>query len=239
MATIGNVSPSSSSKPLITEIGTEKTPLVQIDNFLDDTFPLLDALKKGPGFHKPKSLFPGFHAPMAIPHVQTIARHLLPMLTDLYDIPANSEPRVGLSFYGLTTLQTHELAPVLSLPHYDFYDDQIFVGLIYLNEGPYEGTGFYQHTSTGYERISAENHEEYGAIAASIEENLKDAEPTYNVQDDHYGEIGRVDYKPNRMAIYPANLLHAPLISKPELLTRDENKGRLTANIEIRFVNPN
>jgi len=87
-------------------------------------------------------------------------------------------------------------------------------------------------------RISADADEEYRARAASLVESLHGSKLSYYVEDDNYAEIGRVDYKPNRIAIYPANLLHAPLTSKPELLTRDENMGRLTANIEIRFVDP-
>ncbi|MGY0650046.1 MAG: DUF6445 family protein, partial [Paraglaciecola chathamensis] len=45
----------------------------------------------------------------------------------------------------------------------------------------------------------------------------------------------QVDYRPNRLVIYPGNLLHSGLIIPDRDISADPTEGRLTANIFIEF----
>ena len=47
--------------------------------------------------------------------------------------------------------------------------------------------------------------------------------------------IGEVEYRPNRMVIYPGNLLHSGLIQPDRDINDDPASGRLTANLFLYF----
>jgi hypothetical protein len=68
-----------------------------------------------------------------------------------------------------------------------------------------------------------------------METNGPPAEKYINASDDHYELIGEVEYRPNRMVIYPGNLLHSGLIQPDRDINDDPASGRLTANLFLYF----
>ena len=55
---------------------------------------------------------------------------------------------------------------------------------------------------------------------------------------DHYEIIHEIEYRPNRLVMYPGNLLHSGLVKPERDLGWDPATGRLTANLFIDFVEP-
>ena len=53
--------------------------------------------------------------------------------------------------------------------------------------------------------------------------------------DAHFELIHQVDYRPDRLLIYPGNLLHSGLIEPDRDLSADPARGRLTANLFLDF----
>ena len=62
------------------------------------------------------------------------------------------------------------------------------------------------------------------------------AEKYINASDDQFELIDKIDHRPNRMAVYPGNLLHSGLIVPERDISGDPAKGRLTANMFIYFA---
>lgn len=219
-------------KMTIAKLGNDKTPLIIIDDFLSDPEVLIDAAVRGPGFKDVRiSYYPGKKGLMLESHIQAIVQNVLPMYIKHYNVPDNMTLQLGSCFYGLATQHPDELNPQQCYPHIDCAGDFYFVAIIYLNEGDFGGTSFYRHVPTGVERVLPDE------VDACFEGTDKvKGEAGYYAGDGDYKIIGTADYKRNRLALYPSNLIHGPAIKNPSLLSDDPRKGRLTANIISRFV---
>jgi hypothetical protein len=109
--------------------------------------------------------------------------------------------------------------------------------LHYLNEGDFGGTGFYRHRPTGFENITAVRKSAYLESAQQYINKQGNPEQQYFTKSTaHYELIHKVEYKPNRLVIYPATILHSAFIDDPERdVSKNPKTGRLSANFFIDF----
>ena len=139
--------------------------------------------------------------------------------------------------FSLVTLKPEQLQPLQRLPHMDNRGPWYFASVHYLNAGDHGGTGFFRHRPTGFERITNERYESFKEAENShFASNGPPAEKYINESDDHFELVAAVGYKPNRMAIYPGNLLHSGLIKPDRDICDDPATGRLTANLFFYFT---
>ena len=225
-------------EPNITLVGNEKTPIGVIDDFLVSLEPLRLAALHGKAFKTPPGAYPGKIAPLLPRHIQTLGNTIVPFMQQLYAVPKHFLPQLGTTYYGLASTAPADLDPVQCIPHVDTYDELNFVALLYLNEGDFQGTAFYQHTQSGFERIGQARAAVHKKIMADQRAKRGLITPGYYKNDGDFKEIFRVTHQPNRLAIYPGSLLHAPLVDNPESLTDSVEHGRLAALLYFRFVNP-
>lgn len=234
-ATRATVNPNRQSKMF--KIGNEKTPVVVVEDFLLSLAPLKEAAVNGPGFTQPDSAYPGKTAPLLSSHIQEIGNTVVPFMQEIYDVPDHFVPQLGTSYYGLAFTPPDQLNPVQCIPHVDTCDDYTYVSLLYINDGDFQGTAFYRYSPSGFERIGPGREGTLQEFARSQESRTVD-NPNYYQNDGDFEEIFRVEYKPNRLAIYPGSLLHAPLVERPDSLVESVDKGRLAALFYFRFVDP-
>ncbi len=235
IATRPKVNPKRQSK--ILKIGNEKTVVGVVDDFLVSLEPLKQGAVNGPGFKKPNSAYPGTTAPLLSSHIQEIGNTVVPLLMEIYDVPEHFVPQLGTSYYGLAFTRPDDLIPVQCIPHVDTNDDHTYVSLLYMNDGDFQGTAFYRHSPTGFERMGPGRKDAYQEVLRSQKSRIID-NPNYYQNDGDFEEIFRVEYKPNRLAIYPGSLFHAPLVDSPDSLVDSVDKGRLAALFYFRFVDP-
>jgi hypothetical protein len=123
------------------------------------------------------------------------------------------------------------------VPHFDNHSPFYFATVHYLNPGRYAGTGFFRHRPTGYERIPEDRYPAYMQAAEShIKAKGLPPEKYIDASDDHFELIAEVEYKPNRLIMYPGNLLHSGLIRPDRDINHDPAKGRMTANLFLYFT---
>jgi hypothetical protein len=227
-----------SRRPEIRLVGDERTPVIIIDQPIGSTEPLIRVAGKHPGFHLDRRFaYPGLRAELPDDYVDAMLPALVPMLREVYEIPESCEHRLIHRVFSVITTQPEDLAVLQRVPHFDTLNPRYFATVHYLNPGTYAGTGIFRHRPTGFERISDARYQAYvSAAEAYMKAHGLPAAQYINGTTDHYELIEEVEYRPNRLVIYPGNLLHSGLIHPDRDIDPDPSKGRLTANVFIDFV---
>lgn len=227
-------------RPDIRIVGNERTPVVVIDRPITAVDVLVDAARQDGRFHVDRrSAYPGVRTRLPDEYVDTIVPPLASLLREVYQVPASLEHRVCEQLFSLVTTPPEDLGVLQRVPHFDSLERWYFATVHYLNAGPYGGTGIFRHRPTGYERISDDRYEDYVAAAEAHMKTNRLPEAGYITSStDHYELIEELAYEPNRLLVYPGNLLHSGLVQTGRDIDWNPETGRLTANLFIDFVEP-
>ena len=226
--------------PDIRIVGNERTPVIVIDQPVLATEKLLEAASHHPGFHVDRRFaYPGIRARLPDDYVDIIVPELLSVIREVYDVPRSLESRIIHRLFSLVTTPPEDLGVLQRVPHFDTQNRYYFATVHYLSPGTYAGTGIFRHRPTGFERISGDRYQAYvQAAEAHMKANgLPPAEYICS-STDHYELVAEIDYRPNRLLVYPGNLLHSGLIQPDRDINWNPATGRLTANLFIDFVEP-
>jgi hypothetical protein len=219
-------------------VGNEKTPVVIIDDPIQSTDALIEyALQQADFDSSGDSSYPGIRADLPSAYADALGPQLIGMISHVFKIPPSARPHLVHQLYSLVTQQPAQLEPLQRLPHTDNRSPYYFASVHYLNTGDHGGTGFFRHRPTGFERITNDRYDAFkDAEKSHIAANGPPAEKYIDATDDHYELFAEVEYKPNRMAIYPGNILHSGLIRPDQDINADPATGRLTANLFFYFT---
>jgi hypothetical protein len=134
--------------------------------------------------------------------------------------------------FSMVTHAPESLSANQRAPHFDDTDPNYLALLHYLSPTPGTGTAFYRHRATGIERVTAENVD--ALVTLFKLEGAQWPDGYINGSNQWFEEIGRVEARPDRLAIYQGSLLHSGLIPSDMPLNDDPLTGRLTANLFVR-----
>jgi len=227
-------------RPDVRIIGNEKTPVVVIDDPIPSTAGLVDHACAHARFDSDgRFAYPGIRAELPREYVEAITPELVAVIRDVYKPPPRLEFQLVHQLFSLITQPPGELAPLQRVPHFDNHSPYYFATVHYLNPGNYAGTGMFRHRPTGYERIPQNRYPSYvKAAEAHIRAHGPPAAKYINASDDHFELIAELEYRPNRLIMYPGNMLHSGLIEPERDITGDPATGRLTANLFLYFSEP-
>ena len=156
----------------------------------------------------PCPLYPGIRTSLPDDYVEILLPALLPLLREIYAIPDAFEHELIRGQFSLITTPPEDLGVLQRVPHIDDMKSRYFATVHYLNAGTYAGTGIFRHRPTGFERISDERYPDFVAAAeAYIKANGLPAAGYIDASTDHFELIEEIEYKTNRLLIYPGNLL--------------------------------
>jgi hypothetical protein len=134
-----------------------------------------------------------------------------------------------VSFFSIVSKRRENLLPLQRIPHYDSTDPRVFAAVIYLFDRANSGTSFYRHRTTGYERIGADNEDNY---KIGLNRNMKNLGPPAreytNGSNALFERTHSVDSAFNRIVIYSGNVLHAADIDGSLFNENDDSQWRLT-----------
>lgn len=225
------------SRMTVQYVGIERTPVVVLDDFLLDTQHLIRHAEQNVKFESIQStLYPGIRTILPKEYVLTSLQALFKKLYEIFEVPSHLTLKPLGIYYSLLNLSPAELSSMQRIPHFDTNRSYYLALLHYLNPMPHGGTGFFRHIETGFERINEQRSTKYlqavkGKLAC-IERDYQG----YCVASNNYFEMyHQIDYQPNRMLIYPGNLLHSGLVNLATDIDPNPATGRLTANIFIEF----
>lgn len=222
--------------PVINYIGNMNTPIVIVDNFSLNPQEIRSHACTLARYQPDESTYyPGVRA--LLPK-QVVVDYLAPILKGLcsiYAIPEHLKPAPKNSYFSLITTQPDDLLLVQSIPHVDTVSPYVFAVLHYIDEGHHGGTGFFRHIPTGFERLTAENESQYCEETNRYMGSHTAPTGYCGNNSDLYELYYQIEYRPNRLVIYPGNLLHSVVVDETNDISADPTNGRLTANLFVEF----
>jgi len=223
--------------PDIRLVGNEQTPVIVIDQPIVATEPLVRDATQHAGFHFDRRFaYPGLRAQLPDRYVDSLMPVLVPLLYEVYNVPATLGQRVIQQVFSLITTPPEDLTVLQRVPHFDSLRPNYFATVHYLSPGKYAGTGIFRHRPTGFERISDARYQTYATAAEShMKTRGLPAAAYINASTDHYELVEEIEYEPNRLIVYPGNLLHSGLVCPDRDISPEPSNGRLTANLFIDF----
>ena len=218
-------------------VGQGGTPVIVIDDFGLDLKDLIDyacdSTEYGPDAG---SMYPGLRGRLPKSYTREVLKQLYRLFFSVYSIPASQGMKAVNAFYSLITTPENELEPNQCLPHFDSNRPNYLAILHYLNDGDYCDTGLFRHRESGLERITDNCLDEYLQIRDACTATLGQSDKGYiNGSNDQFELYHRIDYRPNRLVVYPGCLLHSGLVNPGIDVNPDPRTGRLTANIFVDF----
>lgn len=219
-------------------VGIEQTAVIVADDLLTNCQTLIDIACQNTRFSAgERTAYPGVRSPLPDEFITSLLEKLLPEMRAVYALPKTMEPRQYYGLFSLVSTPEQDLKILQRVPHCDSRDPYYFAIMVYLNAGLHGGTGFYRHNPTGFERI---NNERFASYVQKAEDFMAHhglpKENYYQANDGHFSLIGEVEYRPNRLVVYPGNLLHSGLINPQTDISADPGCGRLTANIFVAIA---
>ena len=221
----------------VRQVGRERTPVIVIDDFAEDTSDLIECACAAADYEPDTtSRYPGLRAKLPRGYVIAVLNALFPLLQQVYRVPPGLGMKPVNTVYSLITTPESELTPRQCAPHFDSTRPFYLAVLHYLNAAIHCDTGLFRHRQTGLERITDEVVDVYiRAREAHAQENGPPPRAYISGSNDQFELYERIEYRPNRLVVYPGNLLHSGLVDPAVDIDRDPRSGRLTANIFVDF----
>jgi hypothetical protein len=213
----------------VERLGREGEPLVIIDNFTGQP-ERLRAMGLAAQYHPAGVDYPGIRA-LADPSYLDLRRELMmQVMARVFGLARGISCEIAA--FSLVTLAPEELTLRQRIPHHD-HSDAGRVAIMHYLDGPASGgTAFFRHRRTGFEAITPAREAAFAAALAEDEREFGPPPPGYPLGDsDAYEQIGAVEARPDRMALYRGRQLHSGIIPDPAALSADPAKGRLTVNM--------
>lgn len=217
-------------------VGAEKTPVITIDNWLNNAYSLKEYAPQDSGkWVAPTTLYPGLWTQTPESYVPALMTTLRPMIKKYFGVK-KEQPKHIFSCYAIITKSPEELSNYQRIPHFDTLETPQIAVLHYLCGEEYGGTGFYRHRKTGYETITRERWGEYRTVVEQELKELEKSKPCYFDEANSYFEkIAAYRVKFDRLLVYPSQILHTGLVKTPHRDKDSIGSRRLTVTTFISY----
>lgn len=210
-------------------VGREKTPLLVIDNFIQDAQSLVDFCVANTCFNKVDNFYPGVR--MAAPgnYIRAINHYLAELFSNIFGLNQNNVAG-GKALYSMVVTPPDQLEINQCLPHIDSYLSGDLACVHYLCGKEKGGTSLYRHRKTGYEKITSETIDHYKQSVVDEGALQLERKSYMNGSNNYFEQIAEIDALFNRMIVYPSNILHSGNIAADFDFDPNPATGRLTLN---------
>lgn len=210
-------------------IGSERQPIIVVDNFVADAEKLINYLIENETLQVTKGLYPGLRAETPAVYMELMRAALGEIICSTFKILPQNVDYLE-SFFSIVATQREELKLPQRIPHIDGTNPNDIAFLHYLCDEKYGGTSFYRHRSTGHEFV---NQDRFHRYIKTLENEIALAglptPPQYmNGDTALFERICSVKAKFNRLIIYRGTSLHSGDISPDYPFNIDPRTGRLT-----------
>jgi hypothetical protein len=220
----------------VVRIGTERSPVVVIENFLKDAEELCELAASSAVFRPVEGVvYPGHRAPLPARYEATFRRHLEQSVREIFGFGTQNIVRSQGDF-SIVTVRPENLQVVQRVPHFDGTEQGMIAGVHYLCPASKGGTSFYRHRRTGYENITEARNGLYLRTLKEEARTMGLPPVAYtNGETAQFQRIASFDAVFNRMLIYRGSILHSGNIAPDFDFDPDPRTGRLTANTFYLF----
>lgn len=223
--------------PSVRYVGRERTPVVVMDEVMEDVQPLITLASQWAVFSEERGAgYPGQRAVLPSGYSRELLSLVEPVIRDVYSVESTSTMQCFRQLFSMVTRPESELSVGQRVPHFDTRRPFYFAVMHYLNTGSFGGTGFFRHKPTSYECITEKRFPKFVEQAeAYVKENGMPPARYCRGSEGQFELMDSIEYRSNRLLIYPGNILHTGLIDPVRDLGSSPAKGRLTANIFVDF----
>jgi len=224
-------------KPQLQRVGIGQSPVVIIDEFSGALEQILKIAENLAPYPFATNYYPGVRRKItradeaAATYVIDTCERAGQFIAGAFDI--DRFDLLEASFSMITTRPSALTMPQRA-PHYDTTDQKHLALLHYLRLPAETGTAFYRQRSTGIERVTESNLEQFVATAKSEVATLPLDSGYIDGSNQFFEEIGAIEGVPDRLIIYQGSLLHSGIIPPTMTLSADPRLGRLTANLFLQ-----
>jgi hypothetical protein len=210
-------------------IGTERAPLLVIDNVIADAEELVRIAASKP-YGDVTSYYPGVRSKEPLLYQQNLLNDLRHEFAQAFGLNARALRFTGCHF-SLVTTPPEKLIYLQRIPHIDSFEGHELAFVHYLFKADLGGTAFYRHRSTGYEYIDRQREADY-LRALEAEQAAVERSSTGYIDGDteFYEKVGEQQGVFNRMLVYRRNSLHSGAIKPGFVPNLDPRQGRLSVN---------
>lgn len=217
------------AKVTVERIGREGEPLVIIDNFTGQP-ERLRAMGMAAQYHPAGVDYPGRRAPADPTYLDLRRELMMQVMARVFGLSRGVQCEIAA--FSLVTLPPERLSPRQRIPHHDHSDAGRVAIMHYLGGPKTGGTAFFRHRRTGFEAITPQREPAFAAALAEDEREFGPPPPGYPHGDsDCFEQIGAVEAREDRLAMYRGRQLHSGIIPDPSALSDDPATGRLTVNM--------
>jgi Family of unknown function (DUF6445) len=212
-------------------VGTERAPVLVVDNFLADPQVLVDYAAADSSFEALSDTFyPGIRAVMPQIYTFALRAFLGNVIADAFGLGSRQVVK-ELSHFSLLTTRPERLQPLQRLPHFDNTDPLQLAVLHYLSPVAQGGTSFYRHRASGFESMRADRLAGYSALL-DVEVATGGLPPLAYIHGDTpmFERLASFDGAFNRLLVYRSISLHSADVAGDFRFDTDPRTGRLTAN---------
>lgn len=207
-------------------IGRDAEPLVVIDGFA----PHPDALRvaaSAAAFGPAGQHYPGLRAPLPPAYLDEQLPVIAAAVRQAFGRGGALEV-IDASFSIVATLPA-ELTIKQRLPHCDAFGAERIALVHYLSPDDGDGTAFYRHRSTGFEKVDSDRAPIFfGQVDAELRHGNLPPPAYVNGDTPLFERTLAVPARYNRALIYRSWVLHSGAIAPDAVLSPDPQTGRLT-----------
>lgn len=223
-------------KPELRRVGKSQSAVVVIDNFsgeLDRIFEIAEGLAPYP---VSENYYPGVRRIItaadqtADAYVVETCERAGQFIAGAFDFDSFSLVEASFS---IVSTPPDRLTPPQRAPHFDTTDQKHLALLHYIRVPSGSGTAFYRQRSTGIERVTESNLEQFVRIAKADAAKQPAGSEYIQGSDAFFEQIGAIEARPDRLVIYQGSLLHSGIIPLNMVFSADPRVGRLTANLFV------
>ncbi len=215
-----------------TTFGTERQPILMVENALPDPDAVI-AIATRHSYRPIGPFYPGIRAAVSEAVAMELVAPLTGALVETFGLTV--PPRYFECYLSVVTAAPGELAPIQRLPHFDGVEPDRIAVLLYLDHAERGGTAFYSQRATGFESVDAERYETYRAALDKGVAECGIPPAAYIAGDTElFEQVHLVEGRFNRMIAYRGNTLHCAALSPGFAPVADPALGRLTINLFLR-----
>ena len=197
-----------------------------IDNLLDNFEALLDYANDKAYFLPPGSdgtLYPGSRDDMPTPYYDLLASVIKQVFNQ------SKEQIIAKCWLSKITLKPDELGPLQTMPHYDSLLVEDMAAVHYCNDNSLGGTNFYRYKKL--DKLVLEKADEQAILAMLKEHQVaNDAKGYINETNSVFEKVDTIEAKPNRLVLYPGNILHSPVVTQLVNFDKKHKQNRTSVN---------
>jgi len=220
----------------VVPVGESNEPIIIIDDFLQETAEILSDAQSSHFAPPVKSGgYPGIQSAMPRYYAQQILRICDPIIKQHLVQPSAVLKSFSCNL-SLVTLLPSQLQPQQKIPHIDRAGSHRIAILHYLCDENFGGTAFFRQEKTGLEQVDVKDRQTYANAQRANMAVLDDRHGYPNGKTSGYSQTATFEARFNRVLIYRSMSLHSGIINRPERLSADPKKGRLTGNFFLDYL---